>query len=76
MSRDHMASAASIGSVTGKRVGTTYAHDPVRTWEIMGRPNFRFRNDEERQKFFAWQDRQIEEMKAATKLAFPKVEGA
>jgi len=53
MSRNHM---ASCGQVSGRRrIGTRYAHTPEECWEIMGKPFFRFRNDEERLKFFEWQ---------------------
>lgn len=53
MAREHMASCGAVG-VSGRRIGTRYAHTPEECWEIMGKPWFRFRNDEERLKFFDW----------------------
>ena len=54
MGKRHMASCGAVGG-SGHRIGTLYAYTPEECWEIMGKPWFRFRNDEERMKFFAWQ---------------------
>ena len=69
-----MATAASHGHATGARCGTSYAYTPAECLKLMGRSNFRFRNDEMRAVFFAWQEEQIEEMKASTAKAFPRTD--
>lgn len=81
MGKNHKASCGIMstnpftGEKTNKRIGTRFANTNVEVWKMMGNPWFKFRNDEERKKWFEWQEKtsaeiDIGELHDATNAAF------
>ena len=68
MSKNHKASCGIMGTdgSSNERVGTRFAQTNVEVWQMMGKPYFKFRNNEERTKWFAWQEKTTEKITQMT----------